>query len=196
MREGLFKITDGEKKALLADARETISSKLENRQPEYYLEPNLAKALSDGTSSLSKPCGAFVTLRTQETGKLRGCIGRMTATTSLQETVRIMAIEAAFEDPRFPPLSLEELNSVGLEISALSPMELCPDPGSVEVGVHGLYLRHRGRSGVLLPQVPVEQGWNREEYLAYICVKAGLPLRSWEEKGAELLTFSAVVFEE
>jgi len=75
-------------------------------------------------------------------------------------------------------------------------MELCPDPRSVKVGVHGLYLSHRGRSGVLLPQVPVEQGWDLDEYLDYICVKAGLPPHSYEAPGAELYTFTAVVFGE
>jgi uncharacterized protein (TIGR00296 family) len=75
-------------------------------------------------------------------------------------------------------------------------MEICPDPRSVKVGVHGLYLIHRGRSGVLLPQVPVEQGWDLDEYLDYICIKAGLPPDSYEAPGAELYTFTAVVFGE
>jgi AMMECR1 domain-containing protein len=83
-----------------------------------------------------------------------------------------------------------------IELSALSPMELCPDPGAVVVGTHGLYLSHRGRAGVLLPQVPLEQGWNRAEYLDYICVKAGLPPRSFEAPGAQLYTFTALVFGE
>jgi hypothetical protein len=118
----------------------------------------------------------------------------MAAATPLQKTVRIMALEAAFGDPRFPPLDASELPQIDIEISALSPMELCPDPASVKVGVHGLYLIHGGRSGVLLPQVPVEQGWNLDEYLDYICLKAGLPSRSYELPGAELYTFTAVVF--
>jgi uncharacterized protein (TIGR00296 family) len=75
-------------------------------------------------------------------------------------------------------------------------MEICPDPRSVKVGVHGLYLVYRGRSGVLLPQVPVEQGWDLDEYLDYICVKAGLPPHSYEAPGAELYTFTAAVFGE
>jgi uncharacterized protein (TIGR00296 family) len=75
-------------------------------------------------------------------------------------------------------------------------MEICPDPRQIKVGVHGLLLSHRGRTGVLLPQVPVEQGWNLEEYLDYICVKAGLPAGSYNEPGAELYTFTAIVFGE
>ncbi|WP_461252197.1 AMMECR1 domain-containing protein, partial [Treponema sp. R8-4-B8] len=90
------------------------------------------------------------------------------------ETVRLMAKEAAFGDPRFPPLRQDELSRLHIEISALSPMSPCPDPRQVKVGVHGILLTGRGRSGVLLPQVPVEQGWNLDEYLDYICVKAGI----------------------
>jgi hypothetical protein len=120
----------------------------------------------------------------------------MTANLPLQETVRTMAREAAFGDPRFPQLQFEELKHCHIEISALSPMSICPDPRQVKVGVHGLYLIRGGRSGVLLPQVPVEQGWNLDEYLDYICVKAGLPSGSYNAPDAELLTFTAVVFGE
>jgi hypothetical protein len=192
-----FIITDGEKETLLADVKETIAAKLEKRQPRYSLEPSLEKAIAEGTSALSKPCGAFVSLHSRDgrsERKLRGCIGRMSAAAPLQKTVRIMALEAAFGDPRFPPLDASELPQIDIEISALSPMELCPDPRSVKIGVHGLYLTHWGRSGVLLPQVPAEQGWNLDEYLDYICLKAGLPPRSYEAPGAELYTFTAVVF--
>ena len=193
-----FIITPGEQRALLADAREAIAATLENRLPVYKREPELKKAVLAGTSALAQKSGAFVTLRLEKAGKrtLRGCIGRMTASESLEKTVRIMASEAAFTDPRFPPLSREELGRCHIEISALSPMEPCPDPRSVQVGIHGLYLMHRGRSGVLLPQVPTEQGWNLDEYLDYICVKAGLPPRSYDEPGAKLYTFTAVVFGE
>ena len=193
-----FTITDEEKEALLAIARDTIAAKLEGRQGNYRLTPSLQKALDDGDSALSKPCGAFVTLHSRIGAKqnLRGCIGRMIASTALEKTVRTMALEAAFGDPRFPALGKHELNDIVIEISALSPMEKCPDARSVKVGVHGLYLIHRGRAGVLLPQVPVEQGWNLDEYLEYICIKAGLPPRSYDEPDAELYTFTAVVFGE
>jgi AmmeMemoRadiSam system protein A len=194
-----FTITQEEKETLLAEARETIAAKLEKRDARYNLTAALEKAVKEGSSALSKPCGAFVTLHIKDAGErqnLRGCIGRMAAATPLEETVRTMAIQAAFGDPRFPPLSAGEYPRINIEISALSPMELCPDPRSVKVGVHGLYLIHRGRSGVLLPQVPVEQGWDLDEYLDYICVKAGLPPHSYEAPGAELYTFTAVVFGE
>jgi AmmeMemoRadiSam system protein A len=188
-----FIINDEEKKALLAAARETITAKLEKRQGR----PGVEKA--DGNSALAKPCGAFVTLHSRDSRgsrNLRGCIGRMIASTPLEKTVRTMALEAAFGDPRFPPLTQDEFPGIDIEISALSPLERCEDPRSVEVGVHGLYLIHRGRTGVLLPQVPVEQGWNLDEYLDYICVKACLPPHSYEAPGAELYTFTAVVFGE
>jgi AmmeMemoRadiSam system protein A len=118
----------------------------------------------------------------------------MAAAWPLEKTVQTMAPEAAFGDPRFPPLTAPELPRCSLEISALSPMQLCPDPRSVRVGVHGLYLTHRGRAGVLLPQVPLEQGWDLDEYLDYICIKAGLPPHSYEAPGAQLFTFTAEVF--
>jgi AmmeMemoRadiSam system protein A len=194
-----FSITNEEKKVLLEEARETITSKLEKREARYRVNPGLRKAVDEGSSALSKPCGAFVTLHAKdERGRqnLRGCIGRMTASAPLEKTVRVMALEAAFGDPRFRPLDMAELPGISIEISALSRMERCPDPCAVTVGVHGLYLIHHGRAGVLLPQVPVEQGWNRDEFLDYICIKAGLPPRSYEAPGAELYTFTAIVFGE
>ena len=194
-----FFISEQEKKTLLAEARESIAARLEGREPQYCVEPALQISIEEGISALAKPCGAFVTLHSRDSlgnRDLRGCIGRMAASTPLEKTVRTMALEAAFGDPRFSPLGASEFPRIDIEISALSPMELCPDPRTVKVGVHGLYLIHRGRGGVLLPQVPVEQGWNLDEYLDYICIKAGLPPGSYEAPGAELYTFTAVVFGE
>ena len=182
-----FSISPEEQKILLIDARESIASKQEGRQPHYVHSGETARS-----KVLQEPCGAFVTLH--KDGSLRGCIGRMTANLSLLETVRAMAQEAAFGDPRFPPLRPGELEQCHIEISALSPMTVCPDPKQIKVGVHGLYLTRGGRSGVLLPQVPVEQGWSLSEYLDYICVKAGLPPKSYEAADATLYTFTAVVF--
>jgi len=184
-----FSITEQEQKILLTQARETITAELEKRKPSY-------EQSAEKDSNLYTLCGAFVSLHKQPGHSLRGCIGRMTANLPLIDTVRIMAKEAAFSDPRFPPLEKEELSSLQIEISALSPFVICNDPKSVKVGVHGLYLIRRGRSGVLLPQVPVEQGWNLDEYLDYICVKAGLPSESYKAPDAQLYTFTAVVFKE
>jgi AmmeMemoRadiSam system protein A len=190
-----FTINPEEQRLLLADARESIAAKLEGRKPHYQHGEDGESAPD---SALRQPCGAFVTLR-KHSGRernLRGCIGRMTANLPLEEVVRVMAREAAFGDPRFPPLRPGELEQCHIEISVLSPMTVCPDPQKVEVGVHGLYLTKGGRSGVLLPQVPVEQGWNLQQYLDYICIKAGLPPESYNAPDATLQTFTAVVFEE
>lgn len=170
-------------------ARASIAAKLPgppSKTPDYGGAP-----LSAG---LTIPCGAFVSLHIGE--ELRGCIGRITAQAGLAKTVRVMAVEAAFGDPRFPPLTPEEFDRCRIEISALSPLEPCQDPRSVQVGVHGLYLTYKGRAGVLLPQVPVEQGWDLDQYLAYICVKAGLPPGSCSAPDAALYTFTALVFRE
>jgi len=188
-----FTITAKEQKILLTQAREAILAELEGRKPSF--EP------VESGSKLQELCGAFVSLHKRPAHRLRGCIGRMTALNKasnlpLIETVRIMAREAAFSDPRFPPVNSEELDRISIEISALSPMTPCPDPGQVKVGVHGLLLQGRGRSGVLLPQVPVEQGWDLDQYLDYICVKAGLPQGSHNDPDTQLYTFTAVVFGE
>ncbi|MCL2720248.1 MAG: AmmeMemoRadiSam system protein A [Treponema sp.] len=187
-----FTITTKEQEILLSQARESITAELEKRMPKWNTFEY------DETSNLNTPCGAFVTLHiNSDRGRsLRGCIGRMTANLALIETVRQMAREAAFGDPRFPPLKKDELSKLHIEISALSPMSPCLDYNEVKVGVHGLLLTGQGRSGVLLPQVPVEQGWNQKEYLDYICVKAGLPPNSYKAPVNQLYTFTAVVFSE
>ena len=105
-----------------------------------------------------------------------------------------MAQAAAFADTRFPALSLSEWPRVNVDISVLDELTVCPDPQAVEVGRHGLVLQYAGRSGVFLPQVPVEQGWDRLAYLDNLCLKAGLPLGSWKEPGAQLYWYEAVVF--
>jgi AmmeMemoRadiSam system protein A len=187
-----FTIDSDEREILLSQARESITADLEGRKPVYSESPTRED------SALNKPCGAFVTLHSGNTGRrsLRGCIGRMTATQPLIETVRLMAKEAAFGDPRFPPIRHEELKLCQIEISALSPMTPCENPRNIKIGIHGLYLTRGGRSGVLLPQVPIEQAWNLDEYLEYICIKAGVPPKSWEAPDAQLLTFTAIVFGE
>ena len=179
---------------LLIRAREAIAAKLEERNPFYSHKMEV-----NHDSILYKPCGAFVTLhKTDESGKrsLRGCIGRIQSNMPLVETVRLVAAEAAFNDLRFPPLKREELPLCDIEISILSPMEPCLNPDLVKVGTHGLYLQKGNQTGVLLPQVPVEQGWNLQEYLDYICIKTGVPRKSYKAPDAKLFTFTAKVFGE
>jgi AmmeMemoRadiSam system protein A len=191
-------ITNDEKEILLADVRETILAKLEKRNPNYNRNATANATANAADSALFQKCGAFVTLHEIRGGQssLRGCIGRMSSGEALQKTVRDMALEAAFGDPRFPQLTKDEWPRCDIEISVLSPMKLCADPNSIEVGVHGLYLILRGRAGVLLPQVPIEQGWNLTEYLDYICRKAGLRSGAYMEPDARLYTFTAEVFSE
>lgn len=181
-----FTLAGAERSLLLREARESIASALEQREPSYAVQaesPNLAAA-----------CGAFVSLHTGHS--LRGCIGRMSSPLPLRHTVRGMARAAAFEDPRFPPLKAEELPSVSIEISVLSPMELCPHLEDIVVGEHGIYLSYLSHSAVFLPQVPVEQGWKRERYLDELCIKAGLYPQAYRERGAQIYTFTALVFSE
>jgi AmmeMemoRadiSam system protein A len=149
-------------------------------------------AFPAATAHLKEPRGAFVTLH--ENHQLRGCIGLIAAVAPLDETLQAMARAAAVEDPRFEPVREEELESLQLEISVLSPMfEIAPE--DVEVGRHGLMVSYGGRRGLLLPQVASENGWDRETFLAQTCRKAGLPMNQWE-KDAKIEAFTAEVFGE
>ncbi len=128
---------------------------------------------ADLPRDLLLPRGVFVTLK--ENGQLRGCIGSLRASRPLAENVISMAKSAATEDPRFQPVTEQELDALDYEISVLTPLQILEDPFDVRVGTDGLVIvGPGGRSGVLLPQVPVEQGWNREEFLRGVCMKAGL----------------------
>jgi AmmeMemoRadiSam system protein A len=141
---------------------------------------------------LAAPGAAFVTLT--KNGRLRGCIGYTEASAALFRVVQECAVAAATEDPRFPPVSPDELPSLRVEISVLTP--LVPIlPEEVEVGRHGLMVAKGRMRGLLLPQVPVEWGWDRETFLDQACVKAGLPPSAWRH-GATLRAFTAEVFGE
>jgi AmmeMemoRadiSam system protein A len=139
---------------------------------------------------LSQPRGAFTTLHLH--GKLRGCIGYVFPVGALYRTVAETAHSAAFDDPRFPPVEHSETPELKIEISVLSLPRLIR-PEHVEVGKHGLVVTMGGRRGLLLPQVPVEWGWDRETFLSQTCLKAGLPATAWHE-GPELRAFTAEVF--
>jgi hypothetical protein len=141
---------------------------------------------------LEKFLGAFVTLK--RGGQLRGCIGHLQGTKPLHQTVWDMARSAAFKDPRFPPVRLEEINDLSTEISILGPIEPCPDPSQIEIGRHGLIVKRGVQQGLLLPQVATEWGWDREQFLEQTCLKAGLGPTAWREPGTEVLWFEAEVF--
>ena len=144
-------------------------------------------------ASLLEPQGCFVTIK--HNGALRGCIGNMSSDKPLYQLVQQMAVSAATRDPRFYPMKEADLADFELEISVLSPLTRITSPDEVEVGVHGLYLEKNFARGVLLPQVPVEQGWNRETFLNQTALKAGLKRDDWKE-GANLYVFTAQVFGE
>lgn len=144
------------------------------------------------TGLLLQELGAFVTLKIHD--DLRGCIGNVLGSGPLYRTIWKMARAAAFEDPRFPALTAREFEDVDIEISILGPVEPCPDPQLIEIGRHGLIMSRSGRSGLLLPQVPVEWGWDREQFLAHTCQKASLPPTAWRDPETQIFWFEAVVF--
>ena len=174
-----------ERRSLLRAAREAIAAHIAGRRAE----------LPPATGGLAWPRGAFVTLRRAADDELRGCVGQMEADEPLLETVASMAAAAATRDGRFTPVSASELDSLRIEISVLSPLEPI-QPADVEVGRHGLLLRCGDQRGVLLPQVPVEHGWDREAFLAHTCEKAGLPPDTWRRPGVDIQGFTATVFGE
>lgn len=140
--------------------------------------------------------GAFVTLRMGD--ELRGCLGHISADRSLGELIPSLALAAAQEDPRFPPLSAGELDRVTIEISVLStPVLVDPvDAAAIVIGRDGLIVERERARGLLLPQVAPEQRWDATQFLDATCEKAGLPRRAWREPGTRVLTFQADVFEE
>lgn len=142
--------------------------------------------------TLREELGAFVTLKSG--GRLRGCIGNIVGKGPLVATIERMAGAAAFEDPRFAPLAADEIEGLHIEVSVMGPLSPCPDPELIEPGRHGLYIRKAMHSGLLLPQVATEWGWDRETFLDQTCVKAGLPKGTWRKPKTEIWWFEAVIF--
>jgi AmmeMemoRadiSam system protein A len=176
-------LTDQEKKYLHNIARSVIESRTTGKpQP----------AVEAPTRTLEEKRGAFVSLHSK--GQLRGCIGYIHAVKPLYQTIQDMAIAAAFQDPRFPPLQKNELSELDIELSVLTPMREIDDIREIQVGTHGLMIVQGNYSGLLLPQVAAEYGWNREEFLAHTCTKAGLPPTAWKDNKAKIFVFSADVF--
>ena len=145
--------------------------------------------------ALKKNMGAFVTLNLRQNHRLRGCIGEIQPYRPLWRAVLGRAIDAAFRDPRFLPLTAEEFPGVEIEISALTPAVPVGGWRDIVIGRHGMTLTKNGRSAVFLPQVAPEQGWGIEETLTHLSMKAGLPPDAWRE-GASFTVFEAVVFHE
>ncbi len=160
--------------------------------------------INDAPEKTREVCGVFVTINRLkgEEKDLRGCIGYPYPIKPLVEAVSDVAYAAAFEDPRFPKLSRKELDEIIVEVSVLTPPESIkvdkPEryPSMVRVGVDGLIVKRGGRSGLLLPQVATEWGWDSEEFLCQCCVKAGLSPDSWLLTGTEVFRFQAIIFAE
>jgi len=181
-----FSLTPAEKQELLKIARHSVEVAVREKKvlPVPASEPE----------DLRLARGAFVTLK--EHGDLRGCIGYMSPVKPLAETVRDVAAFAALEDRRFRPVSEDELSVLDYEISVLSPLRKVEDINQIHVGQHGLLIREGQYEGVLLPQVPTEEGWDRKTFLEQVCVKAGLPQQAWKDEDADLFMFTALVFSE
>lgn len=135
--------------------------------------------------------GAFVTLHAH--GELRGCIGTIIGREPLARAVAANGVAAAVHDPRFAPVTPDELSNITLEVSVLTPLREVAGPDDVVVGRHGILLEKNGRHAVFLPQVATEQGWDLATTLAHLCRKAGLPADAWRQ-GARLCVFEAEVF--
>jgi len=191
-----FELTDQEGKFLIQLARKTVTQYLENGK--------IQKPPKETPQKLFEQCGVFVTISSIRNGEkaLRGCIGYPYPTSPLVEAVIDSAINAATQDPRFEPITSDELGGVVFEVSVLTP----PEPvqvdnpkdyiSKIKVGEDGLIIERGYRKGLLLPQVPIEWGWCEEEFLCQCCIKAGLPPDSWLTKDAKISKFKAIIFEE
>lgn len=159
---------------------------------EHRLTGKPLPSLEGEPPRLGEKRGAFVTLKRQ--GQLRGCIGHTQAVKPLDRTIMEMAQAAAFQDPRFPPLTREELQGLDIEISVLTPFRPIQDIKEIQVGQHGLLVEKGGYSGLLLPQVASEYHWDRQTFLEHTCLKAGLPKDAWRDRKTKIYVFSAEVF--
>jgi AmmeMemoRadiSam system protein A len=176
-------ISDTDRETVLRAARQAIVDVTAGRRP--YEAP--------ATGVFARRTGAFVSLH--RGGELRGCIGHIGADQSLGQVISHCAVAAAVEDPRFAPVTAEEVPGLDIEVSVLTEAVRVFDLSEIEVGRDGLIVEHHGHKGLLLPQVATEYGWDREAFLARTCAKAGLPADSWA-RGAAVYRFQAEVFGE
>lgn len=179
-----FTLTDADKKQLKEIALQSIKDSLDSK-------PIARPTLHSQLSILNSKCGAFVSLH--KYGRLRGCIGHFGEDYPLHEIVAEMARAAAFEDPRFTPVTREELDDIDIEISVLTPMHRIQSIDEFELHRHGIYIRKGFRSGTFLPQVADEVNWTKEEFIGHCSQdKAGLGWDGWRD--AELYVYEAIVF--
>jgi AmmeMemoRadiSam system protein A len=180
-----FSLSDQEKQFLVKLARDTIIT---------FLTSGKKKKESYFSENLKTPTGVFVTLH--ENGDLRGCIGYVEGVKPLQDAVIDNAVSAAFSDPRFMPVSADEVEKLDIEISVLTPLEIIDDVNNIEIGKDGLLMKRGYNQGLLLPQVATEQRWDRKTFLQHTCMKAGLPTDAWQDDETEIYKFSAIIFGE
>lgn len=181
-----FSLNSKERDELLKLAKQSTETAVRSGGKNIYA-PSESKS-----DSLLQERGAFVTLKKR--GELRGCIGYSSAIKPLYLATRDTAVFAALRDPRFSPVVSTELSSLEYEISVLSPMRRVTDIKQIKIGEHGLLL-HKGQyEGIFLPQVPVEQRWDRTTYLEQLAVKAGLPPQAWKDEDTDIFMFTTVVF--
>jgi len=173
--------SDAQKQTLLSLARASIQAHLGGTNVVLPDDP-----------ALQKKRGIFVSLH--KAGQLRGCIGYIKPYKSIVQSVAEMAVAAAFNDPRFPALRVEELDLLEIEISILSELLPIQGPQDVEIGRDGLYIAHPWGSGLLLPQVATEWHWNPDTFVREVCRKAGLSPDAWRDAQAQLYRFEAEVF--
>jgi hypothetical protein len=174
-----------EQDTLLMIARKTL---------DEYISKGSAPHFNVKEGRLLEKRGVFVTLKKHH--ELRGCIGYILPVAPLYKSVIDMTISASTRDPRFPPVKKDELKLISIEISALTPLKLIDNPGSIEIGKHGLYITKGSNSGLLLPQVAAEYKWSSVEFLRQTCMKAGLPHNAWEDKKTKIYSFTAQIFSE
>jgi len=193
--ERTAQLTEKEEEILLRIARTTLNTTIKSgRVPEGF------EKFYELTPALKGKSGVFVTLK--ENGRLRGCIGRIgypevaDKLPPLYECVRLMTVESAMRDPRFPAVEANELEDIWIEISVLTIAQEVAGPQDFKVGRDGIIIRKGSKGAVFLPQVAPEQGWDRATTLSHLCVKAGLSADEWGRPGMRFFTFRAQVFDE
>ena len=176
-------LSDQDKETLRHIAKTVIESKARGKPlPEFTVDSQVLK----------ENRGAFVTINKR--GQLRGCIGYIQSYKPLYQTVEEMAAQAAFNDPRFDSVTERELPDLEIEISVLTPLKRIKGVEEIEVGKHGILIEKGFYSGLLLPQVATEYGWDRKTFLEHTCLKAGLPTDAWKDEDVVISIFSADIF--
>lgn len=189
-------MTIDSQRALLCIAREAIEEVLTGDHSTTF-----ARIAQDPPLELTGEEGAFVTLKQRGlsptvAGSLRGCIGNIIGTGPLYKLIKHLACESAFHDPRFPPVRIAELSQLRLEISILTVPKPISSPAKIVVGRDGVLLTKGMHRSVFLPQVAVEQEWDREEMLNHLAMKAGLYPSAWQQESCRFDVFQAEIFQE